>query len=98
MKTSQQTNRFSLAAVLVVAAGVLTSAFWSSQSTIVEIPVIKRSNAVIDGAIPSITITAKRISKTENQRIAENEIDPSIPHLTVIGYRDRTFAAVVAPL
>lgn len=98
MNTSQPTNRLPLAALVAVTAGLLTGALWSSQPASVDVTVLDQPNAVIDHSIPSITITAKRMSKAEKAQQAREEIDPAVPHLTVIGYRDRTVVTLVRPI
>lgn len=94
MKTSQPVSRLSLTALLTVAAGLLTGALWSSQPASIASASVQRQNALIDPTIPSIIITAKRPGKAGSPRLAREAIDPAVPHLTVIGYRDRTVAAI----
>lgn len=94
MKTSLPTYRFSIAALLAVTAGLITGALWSSQPLPHPVIVVQNQDRFIDQNIPVITITAKRMSEAEKQRVVDEEIDPTIPHLTVIGYRDRTMASL----
>ena len=94
MKTRQTAKRIHLAAVLSVAAGLLTGALWSSQPASMSSGALHTETAVIDRTIPSITITGKRMSRADKERQAREEIDPTVPHLTVIGYRDRSVAAL----
>ena len=98
MKTNQPAHRLTFAATAAIAAGLLTGALWSSQPSIVDVAVVQHQPAVVDQSIPSITITAKRMSKAEKARTAREEIDPAVPHLTVIGYRVLTVAALPRPL
>lgn len=98
MKTKQPAHRLTFAATAAIAAGLLTGALWSSQPAIVDVAVLQHPPAVVDQTIPSITITAKRMSKAEKARTARGEIDPAIPQLTVIGYRVLAVAALSSPL
>ena len=99
MKTSQPDNNFSLTAVLAITVGLLTGALWSSQPAAVDAgSSLREKEAVIDPTIPSITITAKRLSKGERERLARETIDPAVPHVTVIGYRERSVASTAGSL
>ena len=97
MKTNQPAHRLSFAAAVAVAAGLLTGALWSTQPATSDVAVLQQQMQV-DRSIPSITITAKRLTKAEKARVAQEAIDPAVPHLTVIGYRDHKLAALVRSL
>ena len=98
MKTSQSASRLPLAAVLAITAGLLTGMLWPGQPAAVDVAALRQKDAVIDQSIPSITITGKRLSKAEKERLAREAIDPAVPHLTVIGHRDRTVASITGLL
>ena len=98
MKTNQPAHRLTFAATAAIAAGLLTGALWSSQPAVIDVAVLQHQPAVVDQNIPSITITAKRMSKAEKARTARGEIDPAVPHLTVIGYRVLNLATLSGPL
>lgn len=94
MKTSLPVSTSQVVALLALTAGLLTAALWSTQPAQRDIAAGQQADAVIDHSIPSITITAKRMSKAEKKPTAYEEIDPAVPHLVVIGHRIHTVASL----
>ena len=98
MKTSQPVTRLPFAAAAALVAGLLTGALWPGQPTPIDTAIFRHQPTTVDYAIPSITFTAKRMSPAEKASVAHAEIDPTVPYLTVIGYRDRATETLARPL